>query len=135
MNASGPCPCTGRSLPKLIHPAVLAVLLTEQLHGYEVLQRLKSFQLFRGTKPDPRGVYRALRSMEERGYVTSAWTSSDLGPAKCLYRITEVGKSCVRQWVITLRHYRLGLDELLTTAEEAFFAAASGTATLPAREE
>lgn len=135
MSRAIPCPCRGTSLPKLIHPAVFAVLLTEQLHGYEVLQRLKSFQLFRGTKPDPRGVYRALQSMEEGGYVTSTWASSDLGPAKRLYRITEAGKNCVRQWVTTLRHYRLGLDELLTTAEDAFLAAASGTVTLPAKEE
>lgn len=134
MNASESCPCTGQSLPKLIHPAVLAVLLTEQLHGYEVLQRLTGLQLFRGTKPDPRGVYRALRSMEGDGHVSSTWMPSDLGPAKRLYGITEAGKGCVRQWMTTLREYRLGLDELLTTAEEAFSAAAPA-ATLPIGEE
>ena len=121
------CPCTGKNLAKLIHPAALTVLVNEDLHGYEILHRLSGLRLFQGSKPDARGVYRALKSMEDAGYVTSSWMSSDAGPSKRLYHITDDGAGCVRMWIATLRSYRLALDELLTVAENAFRAAASRT--------
>ena len=121
------CPCSGKNLAKLIHPAVLTVLASEDLHGYEILHRLGALRLFHGSKPDARGVYRALKSMEDGGYVTSSWMASEAGPSKRLYHITDNGVGCVRAWIATLRSYRLALDELLTVAEDASSVAASGT--------
>ena len=122
------CPCSGKNLAKLIHPAVLTALLTGDMHGYEILQRLGELRLFAGTKPDARGVYRTLQGLEDGEFVSSTWMPSEGGPDKRLYHITDKGVHCARTWIGTLRRYRLALDELLTTAEDAYFAARPTTA-------
>jgi len=118
MQANDSCPCSGKNLAKLIHPAALTLLSREDQHGYEILQRLGNLRLFHGTKPDARGLYRTLQCMENSGHVTSRWVPSDSGPARRLYQITEGGMACLRRWIDTLHDYRLALDELLNMAED-----------------
>ena len=107
------CPCAGRNLDKLVQPAILIVLAREDLHGYMLVQRLAEMPMFRGQKPDATGVYRFLRQMEERALVTSTWDTSEAGPAKRLYRLTEAGRACLLRWVNTLATYHDALGELL----------------------
>ena len=57
----GNCPCTGSTLEKLIHPAVLTVLAQEDLHGYKIAERIGEMPMFEGPKPDVSGVYRAIK--------------------------------------------------------------------------
>lgn len=99
------CPCAGRNLDKLVQPAILTVLAREDLHGYMLVQRLAEMPMFRGQKPDATGVYRFLRQMEERELVTSTWDTSETGPAKRLYRLTDTGRACLVRWVGTLTYY------------------------------
>ena len=47
------CPCSGRTLDKLLAPTVLAQLAAENLHGYEITQRLANSPLL-GVRPPPR---------------------------------------------------------------------------------
>ena len=108
------CPCAGRNLDKLVQPAILVVLASENLHGYMLVQRLADMPMFRGQKPDPTGVYRFLRQMEERGLVTSTWDTSEIGPAKRHYSITKSGHSCLIRWKDTLSTYNDALSELLS---------------------
>jgi PadR family transcriptional regulator PadR len=107
------CPCAGRSLAKLLQPAILAALTQGDAHGYVIVQRLSEMPMSAGEKPDPTGVYRFLRQMEERGHVTSEWDVSRAGPAKRLYHITESGRACLRRWVDTLSEYRDAIGHLL----------------------
>ncbi|MCY2987105.1 MAG: helix-turn-helix transcriptional regulator [Planctomycetota bacterium] len=113
------CPCGGRTLDKLIHPAVLVVLSTGPLHGYRLIERLSELPMFGGQKPDPSGVYRALKTMETKKLVASAWTPSDAGPAKRSYRLTPAGASCLREWITTLEEYREGITVFLKAARKA----------------
>lgn len=118
-NADADCPCNGANLEKLIHPAIFTLLTTEDLHGYSIVQKLQDTYMLRGKKPDPSGVYRCLKSMEEHGYVTSLWDISNPGAAKRLYRITDDGIKCLRTWINTLEDYHRSLGMFLSFAKNA----------------
>lgn len=114
------CPCSGRNLAKLVRPAVLVLLLQDDLHGYDILQRLNSAAVFADFRPDHTAVYRALRSMEDEGLLSSSWLPSDTGPAKRRYTITSAGVSCARRWLGTLKDYHTALGHLVAMAAAVF---------------
>ncbi len=115
----GECPCTGRTLDRLLHVAVLTVLARESLHGYRVADEVAKLPPQRGEKPDVSGVYRCLKAMEESGYVAASWSPSAKGPAKRLYRITRSGLACLESWLESLTRYRQAIGGLLTVARGA----------------
>lgn len=79
----------GPSLPKnFLRPCVLLLLREQPGHGYDLLDRLRSFG-FDGT--DPGGLYRALRALEREGMVRSAWEPSGAGPQRRKYELTRAG--------------------------------------------
>jgi DNA-binding PadR family transcriptional regulator len=123
------CPCSGRTLGKLTQPAILTVLAQGPVHGYRIVERVAGMALFHGERPDTTGVYRLLKTMEDRGVVVSAWDLSDSGPARRTYRLTAAGRACLRLWVTTLSGYQKAIGELLKAARGA---AGKGRACCPA---
>ena len=113
------CPCAGTTLARLIQPAVLTVLAGGARHGYRVVERLAAAPVMAGSRPDPTGVYRVLRSMERRGLVVGAWDFSDSGPARRRYRLTPAGRRCLGRWVATLAEYHRAIRGLLAAARKA----------------
>jgi DNA-binding PadR family transcriptional regulator len=103
-------------LAKLVHPAVLTILAGGPLHGYGIVERMAQMPVTGGTGPNPTGVYRVLRALEQEGCVTSTWDLSDRGPAKKSYRLTSVGRQCLDQWIETLEDYRRAIGKLLSEA-------------------
>lgn len=105
------CPCKGTNLEKLIHPAILTLLVDEELHGYSIVKKLQETSMLRGKKPDPSGVYRCLKQMEQQNLVTADWDVSNPGSAKRRYKITDDGLECLKTWINTLEdyHHSLGL--------------------------
>ena len=118
------CPCSGKTLAKLIKPAVLMLLVEHDLHGYDIVSKLGHLALLEEHKPDSTGVYRALRAMDESGLVASSWVLSSAGPAKRCYRITDDGLACLQRWLGTLRTYHAAVGALLAMAEKAVKASA-----------
>lgn len=108
------CACSGKSLARLLQPALMSVLAEEPLHGYLIAQRLRKLALFEDSQPDYAGIYRLLNSMEERGLVKSEWDTADAGPAKRRYGLTRSGRSCMGRWLATLTDYRQAVDDLVT---------------------
>ena len=113
------CPCSGRTLGKMVQPAIVATLAQEALHGYRIAEHVAHMPAFKGRRPDPTGVYRLLRSMEKRGLVLSSWDLSASGPARRLYRLTGDGERCLSRWIETLRNYRQTVGQLLEDLERA----------------
>lgn len=113
------CPCSGTTLDKFIQPAILIVLTGGDLHGYKIAERLANMAPFQGQKPDVSGIYRSLRTMEERGLVAGTWDVSQRGPAKRLYKLTASGRQCLARWVETLRRHHKAVGELLALAAQA----------------
>lgn len=107
------CPCMGVNLDKLIQPATLTLLAAAPLHGYVIVQKLQDISILQGKKPDPSGVYRGLKAMEQRNLVTADWDLSEAGPAKRLYTITDKGVDCLQHWLLTLECYHQSLGNFL----------------------
>jgi PadR family transcriptional regulator PadR len=79
------------ALPKNFLTSCLLLLIAERPdHGYDLVERLERFG-FDGS--DPGHVYRALRGLESRGLVRSAWRPSAVGPARRVYELTPQGEA------------------------------------------
>jgi len=111
------CACSGINLDKLIQPMILLFLSEQELHGYGLVQHITDSPMLKGEKPDPTGVYRFLKSMEERRLVVSSWEFGESGSPRKMYRITPDGLTCLKKWVGTLREYVTSIESLLTSAD------------------
>jgi DNA-binding PadR family transcriptional regulator len=89
------------------------------LHGYVIVQLAANSPMFGGSRPDPTGVYRALKQMEANGLVTSEWDMPKAGPAKRSFSLTEAGRTALRRWIDALACYSLVIGELREQASEA----------------
>ena len=83
-------------LPKnFLQPCLLLLVLEQPGYGYDLVGRLKPL----GIHDDAASVYRGLRLLEHDGAVTSSWRTSDTGPARRVYNLTETGETMLREWV------------------------------------
>jgi PadR family transcriptional regulator PadR len=87
------------------------LLHQEPAHGYTLMEGLDDFGL---GAMDPSAVYRTLRDMEDRGWVTSTWDEKEtLGPPRRVYRITDVGDEVLAAWIEDLDETRKMLNRLV----------------------
>ena len=78
----------GRAV-RMLEPALLLLLHHGPAHGYTFLEQLGEFGL---GDLNPSVVYRTLRDMEEKEWVTSNWDEErSQGPPRRVYRITALG--------------------------------------------
>jgi DNA-binding PadR family transcriptional regulator len=116
---SSACRCQGANLDRFVHCSVLTALAAGPAHGYLLLDRLGELPSFTGCRPDPTGVYRILREMEELGLVLGAWEHPASGPAKRRYEITEDGIGCLAQWADALDRHQQVVAQLAKLARKA----------------
>jgi PadR family transcriptional regulator PadR len=103
------CP---RRIHRFLEPCLLLLLHCQQAHGYELLEELKPFGF--GQNPtDLSTVYRILRDLEDRGFAISHWDTSNAGPARRQYTITEDGDLYLAWWVQDLRETDRALHSFL----------------------
>ena len=101
-----------RRAVRMLEPVLLLLLHQGEAHGYTFLERLDEFGL---ESLNPSVVYRALRDMEERGWVGSTWDEEETqGPPRRVYRITAAGDEALGLWVQELREGRARIDHLLS---------------------
>ncbi len=113
------CPCSGRSLARLVQPAVMAVLAQEDSYGYAILRRLRAMAMFKRQAPDPTGVYRLLRAMEEDGLLQADWDTPARGLARRRYHLKPQGRRCLKRWVRTLQAYQAEIGDVLAIVAAA----------------
>jgi len=106
------CP---RRIDRFLESCLLLLLHCNESHGYELLEGLKLFG-FEQNPVDLSTVYRMLRSLEERRFVTSRWETEGGGPARRVYGITEEGDLYLGWWVDDLRE----TDQVLHTFLETY---------------
>jgi PadR family transcriptional regulator, regulatory protein PadR len=91
-------------------PVALVILRKESSYGYEQMERLATEfgfeQINAGT------LYRTLRQMEKEGLCESEWETSQSGPARRTYAITEAGQAYLDAWVEACKEYRRVMDAL-----------------------
>ncbi len=100
-------------ITRFIEPCLLLLLRQDASHGYNLVEELSRFGFDRAAL-DPSIVYRALREMEQEGWVTSQWDTAGSGPPRRVYRVTAAGEEYLRWWIESLRRTRDDLDRLLT---------------------
>lgn len=102
-----------RRAVRFVEPTLLLVLHHGPAHGYTLINQLRDFGL---TDMDPSAIYRALRDMEEQGWVTSSWDEEQTqGPPRRVYRLTTLGDRVLGWWAQDLRDTRRMIDHLLGT--------------------
>jgi PadR family transcriptional regulator PadR len=91
-------------------PVALVLLRGEYSYGYQLMERLATDfdfeQINAGT------LYRTLRQLEKEGLCESRWETSEGGPARRMYYITEVGQAYLDAWVQAAKEYRRVIDAL-----------------------
>jgi DNA-binding PadR family transcriptional regulator len=113
------CPCSGKSLDRLVRPALMALLAREETHGYRLVQQLQTMAMFVISPPDVSGVYKQLKTMQDEGLADAVWETGDAGPAKRRYSLTDDGRACLRLWAKTLARHRSQIDALLEIIGES----------------
>jgi DNA-binding PadR family transcriptional regulator len=99
-----------------LQPCLLVMLSRGEAHGYSLLDDLAEFG-FDPAQVDPTLIYRALREMEEGGWVASSWEDDSQGPRRRVYQLLPAGEGFLADWVAELRRTRDEIDRLLAAYE------------------
>ncbi len=105
------CP---RRIQRFLEPCLLLLLHCNESHGYELIEGLNPFG-FEQNPVDLSTVYRMLRGLEEKGFVTSRWDTEGGGPARRMYQLTDEGDRYLAWWVDDLRETDRVLHYFLET--------------------
>jgi PadR family transcriptional regulator PadR len=91
-------------------PVVLVILHQERSYGYDLMERLATE--FEFEQINARTLYRSLRQMEKEGLCEAEWETSESGPARRMYYITEASQAYLDTWVQASKDYRRIIDAL-----------------------
>jgi DNA-binding PadR family transcriptional regulator len=95
-----------------MEPFVLLHLASGPAHGYDIHKALADLG-FRRAAEDPSRVYKLLRDLEDRGYLTSSWTPGDGGPARRTYQLTAEADAYLEDRADDLRRQAKRIDYFL----------------------
>jgi len=88
-------------------PVLLLMLRQWSSYGYELMEKMSNFGL---AAMNPGTFYRTLRQMEKDGMVSSSWDTSEGGPARRVYSITDAGEAYLNYWAQSLNQYQRMMD-------------------------
>ena len=88
-------------------PILLLMLREWSSYGYELMEKMATFGL---SAMNPGTFYRTLRQMEKDGMVSSSWDTSEGGPARRMYSITDAGEAYLNYWAESLDQYQRMMD-------------------------
>jgi len=80
-------------------------------HGYDLLNELAG--LCPEEELDPASLYKNLRNMEKDGFVTSEWDTGNPGPARRVYKTTELGQEVLQGWGLAIKRNKETLEWFL----------------------
>jgi PadR family transcriptional regulator PadR len=104
-----------RGLPRnFLRPCLLLLIAEQPSHGYDLLERLTEVGYQRA---EPGGLYRTLRLMEQEGLIRSDWGTSEVGPRRRTYRLSEDGLDWLHAWAGSMRYTQHVLDGFLSRYE------------------
>ncbi len=105
-----------RRMGRYLDPALLLLLEQSSAHGYTLLSRMAEFGL---EFLAPTVVYRALRQMEDKGWVTSSWDEEKTqGPPRRVYAISSSGREVLRCCITQLRSSKQVIEYFLALHDE-----------------
>ena len=89
-------------------PVALVLLREESSYGYELMELLE--QQFGFEQISAGSLYQTLRRMEQQGLCKSEWETSEVGPARRMYSITEDGEEYLAAWAEACKQYQNVMD-------------------------
>lgn len=98
-----PNPATEAWSKNWMVPVVLLMLREWSSYGYELMEKMAKFGL---STMNAGTFYRTLRQMEKDGMVSSSWDTSEGGPARRVYSITDTGENYLKFWASSLEQYQ-----------------------------
>ena len=102
-----------QQLSRMIEPSVLYLLATGTAsHGYQLAEQANQLGLAE-TIIEPAAVYRCLRALEADGCVISDWDTTGSGPARRVYRLTEIGGQRLSGWAAVINQRVQGLSNFV----------------------
>ncbi|MEX2226337.1 MAG: helix-turn-helix transcriptional regulator [Dehalococcoidia bacterium] len=87
----------------MLTTTLLAFLRNWNAYGYQLAQQLNEAGL---PSFDSGTVYRTLRQLERAGMVSSFWDTSESGPARRMYSLTNAGDIFLTSWIDVLGRYQ-----------------------------
>ena len=84
-------------------PVLLLLLRQWSSYGYALMEKMSTFGV---AAMNPGTFYRTLRQMEKDGMVSSSWDTSEGGPARRVYSITDAGEAYLRYRAQSLDQYQ-----------------------------
>lgn len=112
------CDCPGARMSRYSQPFALLLLMDKPSHGYDLLNELA--KLCPEEDLDPASLYKNLRKMEEDGLVTSDWDTGNPGPARRVYKVTELGQEVLQGWSFAIKRNKEILEWFLNKYAEFF---------------
>ena len=89
---------------------ILAIISKQETYGYEISQQLEHFgfgKIAEGT------IYPLLLRLEKNGLISAEYRSSELGPKRKYYKLTESGKAEKDGFISSYREIEKAVDGLL----------------------
>ena len=97
---------------------ILKTLTLEPMHGWGISQRIQQFS--RGAFDVNQGsLYPALQRLEQKGWITSDWRSTENNRRAKYYRLTASGRRAVGAETANWRRYVEAVDLILDVGPEA----------------
>lgn len=106
-----------------IVPFVLLSLRDINLHGYKIMQQLIDYGF---SAIDQGNLYRMLRQLEKQDMVKSKWDTSEAGPAKRIYSLTEAGEKYLNTCVNSFEQYQSLLNSFFNMYTNMFILPSNG---------
>jgi len=105
-----------RRMGQFLDPALLLLLEQSPAHGYTLLSRMAEFGL---EFLAPTVIYRALREMEDRGWITSTWDEEETqGPPRRVYALAPAGHAVLACCIAQLQGTQQMLEYVLALHDE-----------------
>jgi PadR family transcriptional regulator PadR len=93
---------------------VLKALSLEPMHGWGITNRIE--QITRDVlKVNPGALYPALERLQDRGWISADWGTSDAGRKAKYYRLTAVGRKQLGEETDMWRRMSAAVDAVLRT--------------------
>ncbi len=102
-SANSPNPSTEAWSKNWMVPVLLLMLRGLSSYGYELMENMAKYGF---STMNAGTFYRTLRQMEKDGMVSSSWDTSEGGPARRMYSITEAGENYLKFWATSLEQYQ-----------------------------
>lgn len=98
------------SSTRSVHVWVLLMLRQRPAHGYGLVRQLEALGI---TRHNRGRVYRALRWLEEMGFVDQAWETPRVGPARRIYEVLPAGACALDRAIPSLGMHAPSPDDLV----------------------